>query len=290
MADTSSAHGVARGRRRIAWPVVMLAPIVLYFALFFVLPVARLLVLSIWDHGPTIAPFREIFSHSEYLGIVLTTAKLAVGVTALTLLLGFPVAIYLARLSGWALALGMFLVIFPLLTSVLVRSFAWLAILGRQGVINETLIALGLTAQPLKLLYNQFGIYVGMVHVLLPIAVVTMYGVVKGIDTHLLKAAAILGAPPAQVFLRVFIPLCAPGIAAAGLLVFITSASAYITPVLLGGSGHTMIAALIGDQIQETLNWPLGAAMSVILLAVSILAFIYYFRLTKGAGTPLSGT
>jgi ABC-type spermidine/putrescine transport system permease subunit I len=289
MATTDSAAGQPRNRRRVAWHVAMLAPIVIYFALFFVLPVARLLLLSVWDSGPTIAPFLEIFGHKEYLGIILTTAKLSVGVTALTLLLGFPVAIYLARLSGWALALGMFLVVFPLLTSVLVRSFAWMTILGRQGVINEMLIVLGLTAQPLKLLYNQFGIYVGMVHVLLPIAVVTMYGVVKGIDTHILKAAAVLGAPPVQVFLRVFLPLSAPGITAAGLLVFIASASAYITPVLLGGSGHTMIAALIGDQIQETLNWPLGAAMSVILLVVSMLAFTYYFRFTQGAGAPLSG-
>ena len=264
--------------------MVLLAPILIYFAAFFVLPVARLLVLSVWDNGPTVAPFVEITAHSEYLGVLARTAQLSIGVTLLTLLLGYPVAVYMTRLSGWALALGMFLVVFPLLTSVLVRSFAWIALLGRQGVVNQALIAMGIIEQPLKILFNQLGVYIGMVHVMLPIAVMTMYGVIKGIDARLLKAAEILGAPPFRVFLHVFLPLSAPGVAAAGLLVFIASASAYTTPVLLGGPRDTMLAALIGDQIQETLNWHLGAALSVVLLVTSIVAFTYYFRITNKPG------
>jgi ABC-type spermidine/putrescine transport system permease subunit I len=266
----------ALGRR---W---LLLPVLAYLTLFYILPVARLLALSVWADGPDVRPFTEIVQHPEYLIVLWTTLQIAVGVTVVALLLGYPVAYYLTRLEGRGLAIAMFFVLLPFWTSVLVRTFAWIALLGRVGVINQVLLRLNVIETPLALIFNRTGVYIGLVHVLMPFAILPVYSVMRGIDGRLVLAAESLGASPPQAFWRVFFPLSLPGVTSGGLLVFIAAAGAYITPALLGGLQDIMIAQLIGDQIDKTLNWPLGAALSVLLLTATVLMFVIYFRLVGG--------
>jgi ABC-type spermidine/putrescine transport system permease subunit I len=259
----------------------LLLPAILFFALFYLLPVGRLLTLSVWANGPTLAPFAEIFHRPEFVIILYNTLHVAIGATLLALLLGYPVAYYLSRSSGSVAALGMLFVAFPLLTSVLVRSYAWTALLGRTGMLNVALMHVGLIRAPLPLIFNRLGVYIGTVHAFLPLGIIPLYTAMRRIDRNLLKAAESLGASRLQTFLKIYFPLTLPGIAAGGLMVFIASASTFVTPVLLGGPKDLMIANLIGDQIEQTLNWPLGAALSVILLLVSVAGVTLYFVVAR---------
>jgi ABC-type spermidine/putrescine transport system permease subunit I len=246
---------------------------------FYFLPVARLLALSFWNGRLTLGNFAELVSHPEYATVFGTTIRIAFGVTLVSLFLGYPVAYFLTRLQGRKLAIAMVLVTLPFWTSVLVRTFAWIVLLGRVGIINQTLTYLGLLKQPLQLVFNTLGVYIGLVHVLLPLMILPLYSVMRGIDSRLLLAADSLGAPPWQTFLRVFLPLSLPGITAACLLVFIGAAGAYITPALLGSAQDLMIAQLIYDQVNMALNWPLAAALTVVLLAATAAILGTYFRL-----------
>ena len=167
----------------------------------------------------------------------------------------------------------MTLVIVCLWTSILVRSYAWMAILQRTGIINTLLIKAGFIAQPLKLMYNSFGVTVGMAHVLLPFMIMPLYGVMKGIDRNLLKAAQNLGASPFKAFVRVFIPLSVPGIAAGCILVFVVALGFFITPALLGGGRVVMISNLIDTQVNQLLNWGLAAAISIVLIVITLTLF-----------------
>jgi putative spermidine/putrescine transport system permease protein len=257
----------------------LVLPMVAYLFVFYLLPVARLLALSFWKDGPTLASFSELVQHPEYVIVLGTTMRIALGVTAFTLAIGYPVAYFLTRLHGRRLVIAMILVTLPFWTSVLVRTFAWIVILGRVGIINHILMTAGLIGQPLALVFNRIGVYIGLVHVLLPLMILPLYSVMRGIDTRLLLAADSLGAPPSQTFLRVFFPLSLPGVTAACLLVFIGAAGSYITPALLGSAQDLMLAQLIFDQVNMALNWPLAAALTVVLLGATALILVVYFKL-----------
>jgi len=164
-------------------------------------------------------------------------------------------------------------VLIPFWTSLLVRTYAWMVILGRRGIVNETLMALGLREVPLDLLFNRFSVTIGMVHILLPFMVLCLYAAMRGIDRGLLLAAENLGARPIQAFVRIFVPLSLPGVVSGSLIVFITALGFYITPALLGGARNTMIAQLIAGQITEQLNFGFGSALAIVLLILTALAF-----------------
>jgi putative spermidine/putrescine transport system permease protein len=258
----------------------LLAPVFGYLLVFYLLPVARLLALSVWSSdGLTLRVFAEIFRRPEYLVILARTVEIAIITTLCALALAYPVAYYLSRLAGRALVVAIILVLLPFWTSILVRTFAWMALLGRVGFVNQLLIRLGLVEQPLALLFNRTGVYVGLVHVLLPFAILPIYSVMRGIDRRLLLAAESLGASPTKAFWRVFFPLSLPGVTSGALLVFIAAVGAFVTPALLGGVEDIMIAQLIAEQIERALDWPLGAALSVLLLIVTMVSLVGYFRL-----------
>jgi putative spermidine/putrescine transport system permease protein len=163
---------------------------------------------------------------------------------------------------------------------VLVRTYAWMVLLGRRGLVNEGLQGLGLTDSPLPLLYNRLGVTIGMVHVLLPFMVLPIYSVMKGIDVELLKAAQNLGANRRQAFLRVYLPLSRSGLATGCLVVFVTALGFFVTPALLGGRGDMMIAMLIDVQVSQLLDWGLGSALAVVLFAVTAAILLAVQRLT----------
>jgi putative spermidine/putrescine transport system permease protein len=191
-----------------------------------------------------------------------------VSVTLIAAVLGYPLAYLMATVSGRARALLVVLVLVPFWTSVLVRTFAWMVILGKQGLINQLLLGWGVIDRPLTLIYNMLGVQVGMVHVLLPFMVFPLYSVMARIDLALVTAARSLGASPRQAFLRVFFPLSLPGVTAGCVLIFLMAVGFYITPALLGGEGQVTFATLIELVVRDLLDWNFGASLGVFLLAV----------------------
>jgi len=167
----------------------------------------------------------------------------------------------------------------PFWISVLGRSFTWLVLLQRNGVVNQLLRAIGLVREPIPLVYNELGVHLGMVHILLPFMTLSLYGVLRGIDPTLIRAAQNLGASDWQAFRRVFLPLSLPGLAAGSTLLFAIGLGFFITPALLGGGKVTLIAVLIEANVRETLDWPLAAALSAVLLAATLLVLLPTSRL-----------
>jgi spermidine/putrescine transport system permease protein len=205
-----------------------------------------------------------------YGGIFLRSLALATAATALCLLLGFPLALFIGR-SGTRKNLYLSLVILPFWTSFLIRLYAWMFLLRDTGLINTVLQSLGLIRQPLPLLYNTGAVLLGLVYGFLPFAVLPMYATLERLDKSLLEAAADLGARPLAVLTRVTLPLCAPGIAAAAILVFVPSLGTYITSDLLGGSKTILIGNLVQNQFTTARDWPFGAAVSIVLMIVAVL-------------------
>jgi putative spermidine/putrescine transport system permease protein len=261
-----------------AWPVY---PLLFFLLALFVYPVAQILVLSLFDPSGqfTAANYTRIGNSPVYFRTLLITFEIALWSTLFSLLAGYPVAYLLANAGERARGTLTLLVLMPFWTSFLVRTFAWMILLGRNGVVNRLLIALGVTDAPLSLVFNFTGVMIGMVHAMLPLAILTMVSVMERIDPNLPKAARTLGARGGQAFWRIYFRLSLPGVAAAGLLVFITALGFFITPALLGGRQQTMIAQVIISVIQELLNWRFASALSVLLLAVSGLVFFLYDRL-----------
>lgn len=210
---------------------------------------------------------------------IVTTFWISALVTAATLIAGYPIAWYLATRTGFRARLVIFAVIVPYFTSIIVRTYAWMVLLGRDGVINNILRGLGLIRHPLPLLYNKGSIVIGMAYVLLPYMVLTLFAAMRAIDPALLRAARGLGAGPATVFLRVYLPLTRHGIIAGGLIVFILSIGFYITPALLGGPPDVMVAMLIERAVEITLDWRSAAIMSLVLLVVTLVLYGLYVRL-----------
>lgn len=205
-----------------------------------------------------------------YQQVLLSTLGVALGCTLLALAIGFPAAYWLARMESRWKSLATILVLFPLLVGNVVRSAGWMALLGNEGAINAALRGLGLISAPLPLLYNAGSVVVGIVAVVLPYMILTLSAVIEGIPRQAEEAAANLGAKPMTVFRRVVLPLALPGVAAGSVLVFILCMNAYATPVLLGGPQFKMMAPAVYDQFVRGNNWPFGAALAFILLAVTL--------------------
>ena len=256
-----------------------LAPALLLLVVFFAYPLVSFLSQSIFDPNLTLEHFDKAVGRPVYLKILLKTLKISAWTTILCFAIGYPVAFVMAHATGKMKITIIAFVLIPFWTSVLVRMFAWMALLGRDGVINRALFHLGLIDQPVEMLFTQFAVLVGMVHYMLPYMILPIYAVMTGIPRNLMDAAANLGAPPRKVFWRVYFPLSLPGIGAGGLLVFIISMGFYVTPALLGGAKDVMLAQIIEQQISDTLNWGFAAALSAILLAVTIVLFVFYDRL-----------
>lgn len=258
----------------------LLLPALLLLLILFVYPIARLLVTSVYDQGTfTLEHYQRIVQVDVYLRVMRTTFTIALQVTAICLILGYPLAYFLSTLQARTARLLLILVLIPFWTSILVRTYAWMVLLQRQGVVNRWLIELGLIDEPLRMMYNRIGVLVGMVHVLLPFMVLPTFAVMRGIDRDLIRAAQNLGATPLQAFLRIFFPLSLPGVAAGSLLVFILALGFFITPALMGGRTDIMIAQLMEDQIRTQLNFPFAAALGTVLLVVTLVIFAIYNRL-----------
>lgn len=260
--------------------LLMIAPLIVLLLAFLVYPVGKLLSLSfVGRDGFSLAAYQQLFASSLYLNVLWITLKISLATTALSVLLGYPVAYLISTAGPKAKSWLIFLVLLSFWTSFLVRAFAWVVILGRNGAINQFLLAIGMIDRPANLIYSLGAVLVGMVHAMLPLAVMTMLSVMENIDRNLPRAASTLGARPGSAFWTVYFPLSMPGVAAAAIMVFVTSIGFFIVPSLLGGRFETMITQLIIDQVQQTLNWGLAGAISVLLLVVVLAVFIIYDRI-----------
>jgi putative spermidine/putrescine transport system permease protein len=270
------------------WPLL---PALAFLLVLFVYPVGQLLWLSVVDRSGALTGrhFARLFASSLYVDVLLITLKISAWATAFALLGGYPVAYLLATSDArWRSRLT-FWVLLPFWTSFLVRAFAWMVLLGRNGALNKLLEATGLTSAPVAVIFNLTGVLIGMTHALMPLGILTMVAVMEHIDANLPKAAATLGARGGQTFWRIYFPLSLPGAAAAGLLVFISAVGFFIIPALLGGRRETMITQIIIEQVQDLMNWAFAGAISLLLLVTALVVFYLYDR-ALGMSTLASGT
>lgn len=256
------------------------APLLVFLAIAFFVPVATVLSLALWSpaEGFSLLALKRILLTPVYSTTLLRTLEISVWTTVMCLLGGFPIALLINRLRGAAKTSLYLLVLLPLWTSFLVKSFAWLVLLGKNGAVNALIIALTGAPASGSLLFNLNAVLIGMVHGLMPFAVLTILPVLDAIDPRLTPAAASLGARPAEGFIKVLLPLALPGIAAAGLIVFVTSVGFFIVPALLGGPRQTMVANVIIEMVLDLLNWPLATAAALLMFVVVAALFALYIR------------
>ena len=239
--------------------------------LMFVIQVGIVFQQGLFDPAFTTEHFDRFVTRGAYLRIFFHTLQVSVIVALLCLLLGYPVAYFIVRQPPERRAFLMFLVLVPLWMSILARTYAWMVVLGQEGIVNATLIALGLIDEPVKMLFTTGAVYVAMVQIMLPVLIVTCFSSMTEIDQSLLRAARIMGASPVRAFREVFLPLSAEGAITGTLIVFILSMGFFIVPALIGGRKDTMMANIISGQVSQT-NWGFAAAMSIVLLLATLLA------------------
>jgi putative spermidine/putrescine transport system permease protein len=232
-----------------------------------------MLMLSFFDPAFTLKNYINIYRRPAYLIVLFYTFRLSLIVTLFTLILGYPVAYLLNHIDSKTRQILLIFVALPFWTSILVRMYAWMVILGRAGIINSLLIKMKIISTPMNLLFNTFSVTVGMVHFLLPFMVFPLYSVMSGIDRSLVNAAYSLGASPARAFRKVFFPLSLPGVGAGSLIVFILALGFFITPALLGGRKDIVISMLIENQISVQFNWGFASALGFFLLVLTLLVF-----------------
>lgn len=262
---------------------LLLLPAFATIVLVFVVPLLWFFVRTLFvDASPATLPgaFMRVVTSRPMLIAMATTNWISLLVTATVLLIGYPVAYYLAQRRRWRFILVLFCVLVPYFTSIIVRTYSWMVLLGRNGLINQMLIGLGLVRRPLPLLYDKLGIVIGMTYVLLPYMVLTLYAAMRSIDPDVLRAARALGGSNAFTFRRVYWPLSLHGVVSGALIVFILSIGFFITPALMGGPSDVMVAMLIERAVEITLDWQSAAIMSLVLLAVTLVLFAIYYRVT----------
>ena len=261
-----------------AMTAMLLGPLLLLLIVAFVYPIGRFLAMSVFDPAPTLAHFRDLLDRPVYFTILIRTFRTGLVVAIATLVLGYPVAYLLASLRGVKATIVAGIVILPLWISVLVRTYVWAVLLGRNGVINRIAGALGLIDEPMKLLNTELAVWLAMTHILLPMMILPIYSSLKAIPVELDWAAQSLGAGAASTFRHVIFPLSLPGVAAGAVLVFIISLGYFITPMLLGGPRSMLIATMITQQATKFLDWPLAAALASILMAATLLIVVVFNR------------
>jgi putative spermidine/putrescine transport system permease protein len=264
----------------------------LLLTIAFVAPVAMLLPTSVRPYVPlvgitsgfTAGHYVKLLTDSYYLEIIGRTLALGLTVTCSTLVIGYPLAFFLARTRSRGRSWLTLLVVFPLMLNLVVRTFGWIALLAQNGLVNQALQALGIVEAPVKLLFNFAGLLIGLTHIFLPFMVLVLIGAIQNIPRDVEDAARVLGASWGSAFVRVTLPLSAPGILSGSILVFVLTISALVTPRLLGGPTYQVMSTLIYDEFLSRLNWPAGSAQSL-LLTVMVLALVYLSgRLARRTG------
>ena len=257
-------------------PPALVIPIILFLGVFFLYPLLLTVVISFYRFHPLKGMFAAFSfnNYAKFLGdtynykVLYTTVRISFIVTISTLVLGYPLAFFITRVSGLKRTLLTICVVAPLMISVAIRTYGWIIILADNGAVNSFLMSWGLIKQPLHIIYNEFAVVVGLTEALLPFMILSLIPSLELIPTDLYRAAAICGAGRFITFYRVMLPLSVPGISAGSLLVFAIACSSFVTPYILGGGRIRMMANYAFENVLVTLNWPFGAAIALILLIV----------------------
>lgn len=269
---------VLSGRARIRFssgPAGFALPALAFIAAFGIYPLVRFAINSVWVQGVfTWSNYQQLFASGYFGNVLVRTVLTSLGVMVVCVVLGYPLAYFLNRAQGRAKIILISAVVLPYLTSVLVRVFAWSALLGLRGPVNAILVSLGIFDKPQQLGHSFTGTLVGLVHVLAPIAVLSMWAAMSRIERGHEVTAGALGASPVRVFMTVFLPLSAPGVVAGALLVYVLSLGAYIIPVALGATNGLLFAQVVADQATVALNWPLAGAMTVAMLVFALIPLL----------------
>jgi len=276
-------------------PWILLSPSLVAITLLLFVPLLFILVYSFWlrtsvgdvQPGFFLENWQDALTDRFYRDILLNTLKIAAITTVVCALMGYPAAYFIARAQGNKVFL-LLLLMLPFWISYIIRTMSWIYILGTSGALNTSLMWVGIIDEPIQMLYNETTVILGLVHFLLPFMVLNVYVSLEGIDRTLEDAAGSLGATKWQAFLQVVLPLSLPGLAAGGLLCFVLGAGTYITPAVLGGPRDAMFANLVFEAIITQLNWPLGAALSLLLLAV-LGALVMVYNHFLGLGQLMKG-
>jgi putative spermidine/putrescine transport system permease protein len=271
---------------------LLVSPLLLVLLFAFVAPVLLMAPLSLREYVPgsgisanwTLANYTSIVTDEYFREVVARTLVLGFGVTAICLLLGYPLAYFIAH-AGPTMRLTLtMLVIFPMLLNLVVRSFGWIALLANRGLVNNLLIDIGLIERPIRMMFNLFGLLIGMSHIFLPFMVLMLVPAIQAIPKDVQSAAYTLAASRLRVFWSITLPMSAPGILSGSILVFVLTISALVTPRMLGGPTYKVMATLIYDDFLQTLDWPAGAAMSFALTALTMVVIGISSRLMKRWG------
>jgi putative spermidine/putrescine transport system permease protein len=264
-------------------------PALTLLVLFFALPVLVVLLRSVLEPEPGLQNYRELFGSATYARVFFNTFLVSAVVTAVTLVIGFPVAWLLAILPGRWSSVLFGIVLLSMWTNLLARTYAWMVLLQRTGAINKLLLGMGLIDRPLPLVNNLVGVTIGMTYIMLPFVIMPLHATFRTIDPAILQAASLCGAGRWQAFRRVLVPLALPGVAAGGLMVFVMSLGYFVTPALLGGTSNMMLAELIAQLVQSLLNWGLGGAAAFVLLVVTMAIYALQLRYFGAGRTGLGG-
>ncbi len=265
------------GRYRRIRREYLLIPALLFLAALFAYPMGDIVWRSFAaGGGVSLVNYGQVVAHPVYLRVFEITFEIALTVTVVALILGYPVAYFLAHASKRVAHVIMACVLLSLFTNILVRTYAWMIILGPEGALNQMLRLAGIGEA--NLLFNRYGVLIGMVYALLPYMVLTLYSVMQGIDRSYLRAARNLGASDWKAFWHVFLPMSLPGVVGGALLVFILAVGYFITPRLLGGPRDQMIAMVIEEQVELGVDWGFASALAIILLLLTTAGFILYDR------------
>jgi putative spermidine/putrescine transport system permease protein len=262
---------------------VLLLPAIGLLVVVFLAPLVWFYIQSLSSIGTfseIVEQFVAVLGSKAVLTALSSTNWISLLVTLLVLILSYPLAYYLATHSDWRFSLILFCIVVPYFTSVIVRTYSWMVLLGRNGLVNNLLLTLGVISEPLTLLYSKTGILIGMVYVLLPYMVLTLYASLKAIDPALMRAARGLGASWWFAFTRVYFPLSLHGVVSGSLIVFILALGFFITPALMGGPSDVMLAMLVERAVEVTFDWASAAIMSLLLLVATLGLYAIYYRVT----------
>ncbi len=261
--------------------MAMIAPAALLVGILFLMPIGRLFGMSLDYPNWTTVHFEDLFSSTVYVKSLWATIRVSGFVVLGCLAIGYPIGYVLATCRPKLRPYLALTVLLPFWTSILVRNFAWMYLLQRRGTVNDLLQSIGLTDQPLQLMFNEFGVVLGMTNALLPFMVLPIYVAIQSQDEAFLEAAESLGAGPSMAFLKVTLPLSLPGIYAGALLVFATALGFFVTPALLGGGKVLVAATYITHEVETLLNWQGAAAASIVLLAIILIVIAAYMRVVS---------
>ncbi|MGE0213059.1 MAG: ABC transporter permease [Parvibaculaceae bacterium] len=266
---------------------VLVAPFLLVVLALYLGPILDILKLSFTDPSPGLGNYYKLYENESLIRILWTTFRICALTTAISVLLGYVVSYTIVHALEGERRWMLIVILLSFWISVLVRTFAWIMLLGHQGVLNNTLLALGIIKEPLALMRNEVGVLIGMVQYMIPYAVLPLLATMQGLDQRVMNASRSLGASGWQTFRRVYLPLTKPGIVAACALVFIMSLGFYVTPAILGGGKVLMIAEYISVQILITIRWGLAAMLAALMLA-GVLALLWmlsrFMSLSKAVG------